>query len=359
MAQFRLSAPLLVTTAAALVIFIVAVLSGWQSTERLGNRSASSEHAESLSAAFEVARYAGLLASASAVKTSFRMTPDSLAGISASVAENRDALYEQLAILETHDQDGRVAQVRQHVDSLTSSVELIESGRPELLRILGESHANVRELRHGFNQQLEVAMNTSMDDQIHHMMTRYDEYGRPTQVTSSPISEEVLRLYHFANLTSSQGVAMIKLRGAAVLPFAQMIPYIQEDFESEVRRIERSIQYLSANGSPNLHPDAISLLQRLVSYGEGEGNIFEHTSARLQLVATENRQIAANERILETLLTEVDGMVVDIRQRAVDAAASAAESADNARDNLLIIAVIGVVGILLATWYFGNRASRG
>ena len=359
MAQFRPSAALLVTAIAALAILVAALLTGWRSTERLSSHSASGKHADSLSAAFEVARYAGLTVSASAPRTDFRMTPDSLAGISASIAKNRTALQEQLAILEAGGEDERIAQVRQHVESLMSNVELIESGRPGLLDMLKKRQADLWEFRHGFSQNLDAAMNTSMDDQIYHMMTVYDESGKQTGITPSPISEEVLRLYHLAILQSTQAVAVIKLRAAAVLPFAEMMSYIQEDYESEVRRIETSMLYLSENGAPNLDPEVIPLLQRLVGYGKGENNIWDKSSAKLQLVATEGRQIAANDRILERLFTELDGLVVDIHQRAKAANAAAAQSADTARTILLIIAAIGVAGILLATWYCGSRAGRG
>ena len=249
---FRTSASQLLAAGAALVIVIAAVATGWLATDRLDSRAATSDNTETLAAAFGVARHAGSLVSASAVRTNFRMTPDSLEGISASVAGIETALYEQLEILEA---SGQGAQIRQHVDALVANAELIRSGRPELLSMLKDGESELRNFRYGFSKDLEAAMTTSMDDQIYHLMTGYDDFGMPIQATSDPISVEVRRLFHMANLMSTQGVAMIKLRGAAVLPFAHMIPYIQEDFESEVRSIQRSIQYLSENGAPNLHPE--------------------------------------------------------------------------------------------------------
>ncbi len=358
MAQFRISARLLLTAGAALAVLAAAVLTGWLSIERVGGRTAGGGDARALSAAFGVARHAGLMVSADSVRTNSRMTADSLTGISASVEKSKAALNEQLKILEAEAPAERAARVRRHVESLVANTESTESRRPELLRLMKAGEAALRDFRYGFSKDLEVAMITSMDDQIHHMMTGYDEAGQPTETATGPISREILRLYHFANLMSTRGVAVIKLRGAAVLPYPHMIPYIREDFESATQRIEDSLRYLTENGAPNLHPQAIPLLKRLVSFGAGEGeaNIWDRTIVKLRLRAAEARQIAANEKILEQLFGEVDRLVADVRQRAAAANAASVRAADDARTILLIVAAIGLLGTLLAVWFFGARA---
>ena len=355
MNRIRLSARHLVATGVALAVVVAATVTGWLAIDRLDKKAASGETTESLDAAYGVARHAGLLVSASAVPTNFRMTPEHLAEISDSVAQSSAAMNDHLEVLEAHDRGGRADRIREHADALLATAELIENQRPELVRMLAEGQADLRDFRYGFSKELEAAMVTSIDDQIYHMMTNYDESGQPLQSELGPIPEDVLRLYHIATLANTQGVAIIKLRGAAVLPYANMIPYIQEDFESEVQRLERSINYLAENGAPNLHPDAVSLLQQVVSYGEGENNIWDRTTARLQMAAVENRQIAEKERILEHLYFELDEVVADINQRADDANDSVNRDVLWALIVLLVIAVMGVLSILAAARHLGAK----
>ena len=345
----------MIVALAALAFVVAAVAVGWYSVDQLEAQSSEAGGADSLSAAYGVARNAGLLVSASAVRTNLNMNDDSLAHIADTVEHHSDALDEQLALLESSVQNARTSRVRDHVESLVSTAQLIEDGRPELLRRIQEGDADLRQFRYGFSKVLEAAMINSIDDQIHHLLTAYDESGRPIQAGADPIGREILRLYHMANLNSTQGTAIIRLRGAAVLPFAHMIPSIQEDYESEVQRIEISAQYLADNGTPNLNSEVIPLLQQLVSYGEGEQNIWNKTDIKLRMSAAEAGRIAAKESILEDLVVELDAIVEDANDSAAGASTDLADTVSTLRIILIVIAVVGILGTLIATWYFGSR----
>ncbi len=358
MRQFRISTPIALTAGAALVIVVAAAVIGWVIIERLESRLASNDDTLVLAAAFGVARHSGSLVSASSTPTAIGITPQALSEISDAIASNSAALQEHLAILEQYEREGRTARIRDIANSLVSNTGRIESGRPELARLINKGTAELRELRYGFAKHLVAALDSSLDDQIHYMLTNYDASGTPVEPASAPISKEIEQLYHISNLSASQWPAGSMLRAAGVYPSRHLLVSLQEDYESSAQRLEASMGYLSENGSSNLHPEAIPLLDRMLDYARGPENVWDEADVRLQLSDAERGLLVANEQILEELLVEVSALVEDVRQEsdANTASASAQQTIYTARIILIVIAVISVLGTLFAAWYFGARS---
>ena len=351
--QFRISMPLILVTVAALAAFIVLTVIGWLSFERLGDQQDTVNNgAEALSAALGILNYANSLAAVGS-KSTDALTPEDLVENSASIAADKVALAEQLALLKGGDYGNRAERIQNHADSLVSGIELIEGGRPELIRLIDEGNENYRRLYYGFNKNLDAAIVTSVDDQIYYMMTGY-RAGESTQPDPASFSmEEFLRYRYISELGADARYGRGKLLAASSINSPRIAALVQEEYETASQRMKSELKYLSVNGGPALNPEIIPLVREMLAAGEGEGNLFETLQLKFRLISKERKMIAANAKTLGMLHGEVDALVEDAQQRA--ASADSSQTMSTARALLLALGVVGIVGTLLAGWHIGFR----
>ena len=359
MAQLRLSPPLLVATVVALVFIAGSTLAGWIATTRVGPGVSGNGDAAILSTAFAVARHASLFESEASVSTGAPMTPDQLAGRSASLDADRTELYRHLANLDGQGYDGHATAIRQHADSLAANIQQVENRRPELRSLLSENRNNYRSLRYDTNKKLEAALVTSLDDQFHHMMNGHNQPAATAQPQGGSLSRnDVLRYHHIFNLLDSGHIGVGKLLGGSLTSFPESVQLIREDYDAEAQRMEYSVAYLSEHGGSNLQPDAIPLVEELLAFGGEDGNFWRDLDVRLAMVDAEREQIAANGERLEDLLHGVDLLVADVNRRSAADAASATQAINTWRIIILAIGVTGGLATLVAAGYFGARGNR-
>ena len=132
---------------------------------------------------------------------------------------------------------------------------------------------------------------------------------------------------------------------------------MEETFDTAAQRMERSIEYLEQNGGPDLNSEVIPLANRLLDAGTGENSALDAMKARTSKVAQERKLIGANSQILAGLQGQVDGLVAEVRQNSADESAQYSQAASNGRIIILVIAIVGVVGTLLAVGYNSTRGS--
>ncbi len=359
MGQLRISSPLVVITIAALVFIIGATLAGWIATDRVEPRVSGNSDTAILSAAFGIARHASLFESVASVSTGSPMTPEQLAERSAAMDADRTDLYGHLANLEGQGYDEHAAAIRQHADSLAANIQLIESRRPELRRLLSENRNNYRSLRYDTNKKLDAALVTSLDDQFHHIMNGHDRPATTAQESVGSLSpDDVLRYHHIFNLLDSGHVGVGKLLGGSLTSFPESVQLIREDYDAEAQRMEYSVAYLSEHSAANLRPDVIPLVEELLALGGEDGNFWRDLDVRLEMVDAEREQIAANGEILEALLHGVDLLVDDVNQRSAANAGLAAQTISTWRVMILAVGAAGVLATLVTAGYFVARGNR-
>ena len=121
--------------------------------------------------------------------------------------------------------------------------------------------------------------------------------------------------------------------------------------------MDRSIEFLAENGGPELNPEVIPLANRLLDAGAGENSALDAMKLRTSMVARENKLIGANRQIMSGLQEEVDGLVAEVGQSSEAASARYEQAASSGRIMILVIAIIGIVGALLAAGYSSVRRS--
>ena len=351
-----LSMPLVVTSLGALAIVIAPAVAGWLVIGNLGGHSRDGSGAEVLAAAAAVTRSSSALASTASVPSNALMNPESIADDKAAMPDNAAQLTEQLSALEGRGYDSTVEGIGRQIDLLTTNASRIEKGRPALLEAILVGERNWQELSLSANYELFPAIGSSLDNQFYYIMTGRSEFrdGEPSGFDHLS-EEEFLRYWHMATLMESLSRGYWTLDFANRLTIPALATRVEETFGTAAQRMERSIEYLEEDGGPDLNPEVIPLANRLLDAGTGENSALDAMKARTSTVAGERRLIGANRQILAGLQGQVDGLVAEVRQNSAAESAQYSQAASNGRFILLAIAVVGIVGTLLAVGYNSAR----
>ena len=359
MGQSRITVPLIITTLGALIVIIALAAVGWTVIGNLNDQTQKSDHVEVLAAALAVSRHSNSLAATGAVASNAQMTRESVLRSRNSIAGDKTELTNTLALLEGKGYDDRVSRINEYVSLLVSNVDLIESGRPDLLRAMLAGAQNHRKLSISTTSELVPAISGSLDDQYYFMVTgRSDSRDRVAAGSEAFSQEEFVRYTHLSTLLHSVGVAHSSLAVVSRMVNPNLVTNVEEAFDSAAQRMERSVEYLAENGGPELDPRVIPLSERLIETGTGQGNYFDALRTRLVMFARERELIAANERILDGLQTEIDALVQDVERDYTASKAAAAQGGSTGRMIMLIVGIAGAVGMLLAAGYFAFRTAQ-
>ena len=359
MEQARIAMPLIITTLGALIVIVALTVAGWIVIGNLNNQAQDEDHLKIIEEALSVSRYASSLAATGGVASNASMTRESVVASRDSVAGDKAELGELLASLEGQGYDDRVSRINEHVDLLISNVDKVEEGRPNLLLAMLAGEQSRQRLTTATTRQLVPALAGSLDDQFYFMVTgRSDSRDGSSTLGDAFTQEEFASYSHMSLLMRSVGVAHSYLSIASRMNDPTLVTNVEEAFDSAAQRMERSIEFLSENGGPDLNPRVISLTRQLIDAGAGEGNYFDALRTRLGMAVAERELIATNEEILENLQSEIDALVQDI-QRDYDASQDDSEqAASTGRTIVLIIGIVGIAAILLIGGYFAYAYRR-
>ena len=354
--QGHISASLAVSALGMLAIIIALAVAAWLVIDGLDAESRGSGDVAALATAAVVTRHSGALASAVSVPSNARMAPESIAESRADVANNKMELADQLTALEGWGYDGAVERIGQQINLLTANVSRIEDGRPALLDALLVGERNWQELSLSTNYELFPAIETSLDNQFYFMMTGRSEFRdeRPSGVDHLS-KEEFLRFWHMATLMESVSKGYWTLDFANRLTIPALAARVEETFDTAAQRMDRSIEFLAENGGPELNPEVIPLVNRLLDAGAGENSALDAMNLRTSMVARERQLIGSNAEILAGVQEGVDSLVAEVGQNVEDASARHRQAASNGRIIIIVIAIAGIVGTLLAGGYYSVR----
>ena len=361
MAQPRITAPLIISVLGTLAIIIASAVAGWLVIDNLEAQNQSSGDAEILADIAAVNKLSGTVASAGSVATTSRMTPEGIAEARAAIASNEAQLAESMLGLEGRGYDDRVERIRQQVNLLTANVSQIEDERPALLEAILAGERSWQQLLFSTNQKLLPAISSSLDNQFYYMMTGRSDFRDSEPAASDTLSEdEYLRYWHLATLLEWTFSAHRSLLAANLSSQDDptRLANNEESFDTAAQRMEHSIAYLAENGGPDLDPELIPLASRLLGAGAGEDSALDAMRLRASMVARERELIDANRQILAGLQWEVDGLVEEVKQSSAGAEDTYGQAVSNGRIIILVIAIVGVVGTLLAAGYFGFKSRR-
>ena len=301
MNRSRIFNPPLLLTAGALIAVLALAL--WLSAGGSGGSASAAEDKEILlSTTFSISRNASSMAVSASTLTSYTMPPNALDGLSASFAESKAKLEEDLSMLEGRGYDDRVALIRQHISALSTNIELIEAERPEYLRLQEEAQVSFRYLNYEIGKPLDAALVTSLDDQLDRMV----------RGGGDSTANDTLVYHHLFNLMESSRMLISKMRAASSTRNTRITALLHEDHDAAYQRVSSSLEYLSQHGAETLDPKVIPLSVEMLGMGRGEGNVWDKMYDRQGREVRENGWIAANQRVLDDLLHELDALVAEV-----------------------------------------------
>ena len=352
--RYRISTQLYLAIGGSVALTVAASLVGWFSFNSVGEAQlrVNESSVPELVAAFGVAQNSGTLVVA-APRLTTAATPEELALVSADIAEARDLLQENLAVLgQQSTGDLRFDRIQANADNLNLNVRAIENRRADILELRARSEALRMELG-DLRIQLDDILVPAVDDQLFYTMTGYRDLGQSSADRREYFSESELGNYrHLANLHEDASIAAHLLESAFSVSEGPLLEPLRERFESSAGRIERSAAALEES---ELRSEVTPLLARLVELGIGEQGGFNLLASELRLVQVQRNLTALNRDISVDLVANVDGLVSTANASAQQATLASTQATNTGRTLLLTISAISIVCALLIAWFFVGR----
>ena len=352
--RYRISTQLYLAIGGSVALTVAASLVGWFSFNSVGEAQlrVNESSVPELVAAFGVAQNSGTLVVA-APRLTTAATPEELALVSADIAEARDLLQENLAVLgQQGTGDLRFDRIQANADNLNLNVRAIENRRADILELRARSEALRMELG-DLRIQLDDILVPAVDDQLFYTMTGYRDLGQSSADRREYFSESELGNYrHLANLHEDASIAAHLLESAFSVSEGPLLEPLRERFESSAGRIERSAAALEES---ELRSEVTPLLARLVELGIGEQGGFNLLASELRLVQVQRNLTALNRDISVDLVANVDGLVSTANASAQQATLASTQATNTGRTLLLTISAISIVCALLIAWFFVGR----
>ena len=352
--RYRISTQLYLAIGGSVALTVAASLVGWFSFNSVGEAQlrVNESSVPELVAAFGVAQNSGTLVVA-APRLTTAATPEELALVSADIAEARDLLQENLAVLgQQSTGDLRFDRIQANADNLNLNVRAIENRRADILELRARSEALRMELG-DLRIQLDDILVPAVDDQLFYTMTGYRDLGQSSADRREYFSESELGNYrHLANLHEDASIAAHLLESAFSVSEGPLLEPLRERFESSAGRIERSAAALEES---ELRSAVTPLLARLVELGIGEQGGFDLLAEELRLVQVQRNLTALNRDISVDLVANVDGLVSTANASAQQATLASTQATNTGRTLLLTISAISIVCALLIAWFFVGR----
>ena len=350
----RISTKLYMGIGGAVVMTLAASLVGWFSFNRVGDvqRRVNEGSVPELAAAFGVAQYGGILASAApslaAASTSLELFQEG-----ERVDQTVLTFEDQMAVLEQSDSDAAsVEQIRQSADMLISNIQEIRSEVSARLQITDQRTAQQGELV-GLRNQVSSVLIPAIDDQLFYTLTGYSDLDAPPVPRSEHFSEaEVFRYRRLAELEADANIASDLLATAFTLSDKTLLEPLRERFEAAASRIDRN---LAALAGTQFHTDAEPIFLRLLELGLGNDNSFDLAASEFDFIEHHGELLAQNSELSLTLVTEVDNLVRASQTRVEEATTASEQAIGTARTILLALSGISVVGALLIMWLFVGK----
>ena len=355
MSKLNTRKPLTVTAVVALVVLIALSVTGWQVLGGLSDQSDVSDDTTIPATALALSQHSNSLSSVALVTTSLAMDRDSVLEIRRSVAAEKAELEARLSELAGRGYDARVSRIKGHVDSLISIVDQVDGDRPALLRAIADGEIRRRALSSSTTRELVPVAVKSEDDQYYYIMTGRSEARGTTGGADALNYEEFLRHKHMSDLLRALGVAHSTLSAAVRVQDPTLVTTLEEAFGSAAQRARTALEYLSANGGPELDPQVIPLANGLINAGTGPGNDFDQLKARLSMAVVEQRLISSSQGVLAALDAEIAGLVEDVNRSIVSSAERSEQAATEGQTTVLVTGIIGVLVVLLVAGYLGSR----
>ena len=242
--------------------------------------------------------------------------------------------------------------IEDHLAELSVHLELIQESAARRL-VIAQTLERLKQELAETNRRIEQNIVTLIDDQEFYLV----EGLRRLQDQPSPINEraseaELTYSRDLTTLNHQANLAVLLLGNALVLSDRGLLPPLRERFRSAVQNFRRAYERLSAR-----RPDSLlgTDLERLDQMGEADEGILPLREEILLRLEQEQAALAKGREASALLLAEVNTLVAEINDEAVDSSTAAQSAAQTGRLLLGVLNVLSISGALLLGWLFVGR----
>ena len=242
--------------------------------------------------------------------------------------------------------------IEDHLAELSVHLELIQESAARRL-VIAQTLEGLKQELAETNRRIEQNIVTLIDDQEFYLV----EGLRRLQDQPSPINEraseaELTYSRDLTTLNHQANLAVLLLGNALVLSDRGLLPPLRERFRSAVQNFRRAYERLSAR-----RPDSLlgTDLERLDQMGEADEGILPLREEILLRLEQEQAALAKGREASALLLAEVNTLVAEINDEAVDSSTAAQSAAQTGRLLLGVLNVLSISGALVLGWLFVGR----
>ena len=242
--------------------------------------------------------------------------------------------------------------IEDHLAELSVHLELIQESAARRL-VIAQTLERLKQELAETNRRIEQNIVTLIDDQEFYLV----EGLRRLQDQPSPINEraseaELTYSRDLTTLNHQANLAVLLLGNALVLSDRGLLPPLRERFRSAVQNFRRAYERLSAR-----RPDSLlgTDLERLDQMGEADEGILPLREEILLRLEQEQAALAKGREASALLLAEVNTLVAEINDEAVDSSTAAQSAAQTGRLLLGVLNVLSISVALLLGWLFVGR----
>ncbi len=338
----------------AVALTLGASVVGWMAFNQVGEAQnrINLESVPDMAAAFLVAQQIGALVDA-APRLTVAQSEEELETTLQEVAEVRQEFERRLEDLASRRADSEgVRRVRVWGRELTDNIEEITEAQAELVE-LARANTELQVKTRGVDRELSSLLATVVDDQFFYAMTGYRDLGSQPDARERHFTEaEFDRYRQVAALNEGATIAMQLLASAFSASNVDLLVPLRERYEAATGLIGRSIVGLGAGTED---PEIVRLFQTLFDLSVSNDGVFPMRQRELEFEERQVELLAANRRIANDLVAEVEGLVTGLRASTLVATRSSTDTVQTGQTLLLILNLVSIVGAGLIAWLFVGR----
>ena len=347
--RFRLRGQLYFGIGGAVAITLLATVVAWVSFDRVADsqRRVNEGAVPDMAAAFRIAQQADAVATA-APRLTVAESLDELGGIVEEIDEEMETF---LSRVDSLPREGTEV-VRARGGELTANLESIEASAAVRFQ-LAEKSQELRNSLRAVEAELNPILVTAIDDQYFYAMTGYSSLdSEPAPRDEHFTADQINRYRRLAELQEASAIGTQVLANAFSLTDRAQLEPLRERFEASAERIRRNLVALgSASEVAQLRP----LFDQLVGLGAGPESIFDVRENELELSELQSNLLAANRATATALVSEVESLVSNARESALQATQASQQAILTGRQFLLALNVVSAVGAVLIGWLFVGK----
>ncbi len=270
-----------------------------------------------------------------------------------STAQEIASLENTILELETRAAFGEQTQlIRENLEKLSKHLDVIKQSSVRRLDIAQALNVFIDELGET-TRRVERLLVQAIDDQAFYLISGLRQLDDKIHSIEKRASEEELTAYrNLITVNQSANLAVLLLDEVLVLADRQFLTPLEERFQSAVRNFIHAYSKLPDSMQHDLLEENLT---RLDEIGEGpEGVIMLRKEALLRL-EQEQDTLAKARTTSEALVSEVNNLVAQINEEAIDSSTAARGAAQTGILLLILLNVFGTVGAFALGSLFVRR----